>query len=170
MRGSRTMPRRRGTRSGGRPIPRPAPARSPAPRSIARLAARFRSGSRFRSPARGGPGTEGLVEPFHDEDFSTRTGYDERFLGLRVPMPKVLDRKIVSKLDSGAYRLPYEHFTVVMHRTRRLALFTASNVDASPARKKPEPGRDYTRAALTGLVHDNDREKWFTDPRIPATH
>ena len=118
----------------------------------------------------GGPGTEGLVEPFHDEDFSTRSGYDDRFLGARVPMPKVLDRKIVSKLDSGAYRLPYEHFTVVMHRTRRLALFTASNVDASPARKRPEPGRDYTRAALTGLVHDNDREKWFPDPRIPAAH
>ncbi len=113
---------------------------------------------------------EGLVEPFHEEDLSNRKGYDERFLGVRVPMPKVIDRKIVSKLDSGAYRLPYEHFSVVMHRTRRLALFTASNVDADPAKKKPEPGRDYSRAALTGLVHSDDREKWFTDPRIPATH
>ena len=113
---------------------------------------------------------EGLVEPFHEEDLSNRKGYDERFLGVRVPMPKVIDRKIVSKLDSGAYRLPYEHFSVVMHRTRRLALFTASNVDADPAKKKPEPGRDYTRTALTGLVHSDDREKWFTDPRIPATH
>jgi endonuclease G, mitochondrial len=118
----------------------------------------------------GSAGTETLVEPFHEEDLSNRKGYDDRFLGVRVPMPKVVDRKIVSKLDSGAYRLPYEHFTVVMHRTRRLALFTASNVDANPAKKKPEAGRDYSREALTGLTHSDDREKWFTDPRIPATH
>ena len=116
------------------------------------------------------PGVEALVEPIHDDDFSNRRGYDERFLGERVPMPKVVDRKIVSKLDSGAYRLPYEHFTVVMNKERRLALFTASNVDASPARKTPEPGRDYTRAGLGGLRSDKDKEKWFTDPRIPAIH
>jgi endonuclease G, mitochondrial len=115
-------------------------------------------------------GVEALVEPIHDDDFSNRRGYDDRFLGERVPMPKVVDRKIVSKLDSGAYRLPYEHFTVVMSKERRLALFTASNVDASPARKTPEPGRDYTRAGLGGLRADKDKEKWFTDPRIPAIH
>ena len=112
---------------------------------------------------------EALVEPFHDEEFSDRDGYDERFLGVRVPLPKVLDRKIVSKQDDGAYILRYEHFSVVMHKTRRLALYTASNVDAEPSRKQPEPGRDYTRKGLTGLG-DNDQEKWFTDPRIPAIH
>ena len=53
-------------------------------------------------------GVETLVEPFHDEDFSDRDGYDDRFLGVRVPVPKVLDRKIVSKQDDGAYILPYE--------------------------------------------------------------
>ncbi len=112
---------------------------------------------------------EALVEPFHDEEFSDRDGYDERFLGVRVPLPRVLDRKIVSKQDDGAYILRYEHFSVVMHKTRRLALYTASNVDAEPGRKQPEPGRDYTRKGLTGLG-DNDQEKWFTDPRIPAIH
>ena len=61
-------------------------------------------------------GVEALVEPIHDDDFSNRRGYDDRFLGERVPMPKVVDRKIVSKHDSGAYRLPYEHFTVVMSK------------------------------------------------------
>ena len=114
-------------------------------------------------------GVEALVEPFHDEDFSDRHGYDERFLGARVSLPRVLDRKIVSKQDDGAYILRYEHFSVVMHKTRRLALYTASNVDAAPSRKKPEPGRDYTRKGLTGLG-ENDQEKWFIDPRIPAIH
>ena len=118
-----------------------------------------------------GRGIEALVEPFHDEDLSSRKGYDERFLGVRVPMPKVIDRKIVSKLDSGAYRLPYEHFTVVMHRTRRLALFTASNVDAEPgARRSPSPGGTTPGRRSAACVHSDDREKWFTDPRIPATH
>ena len=75
------------------------------------------------------------------------------------------------RVEAGRRRLhpPYEHFSVVMHKTRRLALYTASNVDAAPARKQPEPGRDYTRKGLTG-PGENDQEKWFIDPRIPAIH
>jgi tripartite-type tricarboxylate transporter receptor subunit TctC len=55
-----------------------------------------------------------------------------------------------------------------MNAQRRLALFAASNVDASPAAKEPEPGYRYTRAGLTGLA-EGDIEKWFTDPRIRGT-
>ena len=47
----------------------------------------------------------------------------------------------------------------------RIALFTAANVDADPARKQPEAGKRYTRDALGGLS-ENDREQWFTDPRL----
>jgi endonuclease G, mitochondrial len=112
---------------------------------------------------------EALVEPFRDVDFSGRTGYDQEFLGVRVPAPTVVDETLVSSLDDGSHVLPYEHFSIVVNKNRRLALFTASNVDAAPARKRPEPGRDYSRKGLSGLG-DNDREKWFTDPRIPAVH
>jgi endonuclease G, mitochondrial len=112
---------------------------------------------------------EKLVEPFHDEDLSNRRGYDEQFLGVRVPLPEVGDEAPVSRLDDGSHVLPYEHFSVVVNKDRRLALFTASNVDADPLRKEPEPGRDYTRDGLGGLT-ENDAEKWFTDPRIPAVH
>jgi endonuclease G, mitochondrial len=114
-------------------------------------------------------GIEALREPFRDEDFSRRRGYDERFLGVPVPVPRVLDESVVSRLDDGSHLLPYEHFSVVMHKVRRLALLTAANVDADPALKAPEPGRDYSRKGLTGL-DENDQEKWFTDPRIPALH
>jgi DNA/RNA endonuclease G (NUC1) len=55
-----------------------------------------------------------------------------------------------------------------MNRDRRIALFTASNVDGSKAAKEPEPGHRYTRAGLTGLG-DGDVEKWYTDPRIRGT-
>jgi endonuclease G len=112
---------------------------------------------------------ESLAEPFRDDDFSGRRGYDEHFLGIDVPLPRVRDESVVSRLDDGSYLLPYEHFSLVQHKLRRLALFTAANVDALPARKQPESGRDYTRKGLTGLG-ENDQEKWFTDPRIPVLH
>jgi endonuclease G, mitochondrial len=113
--------------------------------------------------------TEAMVEPFRDENFSDRSGYDDGFLGVPVPLPTVLDESSVSSLDDGSHVLPYEHFALVVDKSRRLALYTASNVDADPARKEPEPGRDYTRRGLTGLG-ESDQEKWFTDPRIPAVH
>jgi DNA/RNA endonuclease G (NUC1) len=116
-----------------------------------------------------GAGLEALVEPFRDPDFSDRRGYDTEFLGLHVPLPDVREPTRVSQLGDGSHVLPYEHFSIVVDKARRLALFTASNVDADARRKQPEPGRDYTRRGLTGLG-PNDQEKWFTDPRIPAAH
>jgi len=55
-----------------------------------------------------------------------------------------------------------------MHKNRRLALFTASNVDAGARRKKPDPRKKYSRKELGGLG-DHDMEKWFTDPRLAVT-
>jgi endonuclease G, mitochondrial len=114
---------------------------------------------------------EKLVEPFRDEDFAGRRGYDDGFIGASVPVPTVLDESVVSRLDDAnhSFLIPYEHFSIVMDKERRLALFTASNVDATPQKKEPEPGRDYTRKGLTGLGK-NDQEMWFTDPRIPGIH
>jgi endonuclease G len=48
------------------------------------------------------------------------------------------------------YVLPYHHFTVVLNKQRRLAFFTAVNIDGSLAQE--------TKRA-------NDR--WFFDPRVP---
>lgn len=114
-------------------------------------------------------GTEAMVEPFRDDDLGTRTGYDDMFLGARLPLPKVRSGVPVSKLDDGSTELRYEHFSAVMNKGRRLAHFLAANVDGRPAKTRPEPGRDYSREGLSGL-RTNDREKWFTDPRIPAVH
>lgn len=107
---------------------------------------------------------EKLVVPIIDTDYSTRTGYDDHFLGTHIPLPTVADLSLTAKLDNGSHVIPYEHFSVVMNKQRRLAFFTASNVDFRPASKRPEPG-DYSRKGLTGLG-PNDQEKWFTDPRI----
>jgi endonuclease G len=70
-------------------------------------------------------------------------------------------------MRDGRKIIPYEHFSVVLHKSRRLALFTASNVDGRAAARRPEPGRKYSRNDLTGLA-DNNQEKWVLDPRVSA--
>ncbi len=112
--------------------------------------------------------TEKLVEPVRDEDYSDRGGYDPDFLGVHIPLPTVTDPQILSRLDDTGYMLDYEHFSVAMHRRRRLAVFTAANVDGSEARKNP-PGTPKGRKAIAGM-DESDQERWFTDPRIPALH
>jgi endonuclease G len=110
------------------------------------------------------------VAPVHDVEYATRMGYDPDFLGVEVPLPEALDPNLCApRLDGEGSRLDYHHFSLVMHTTRRLALFTAANLDASPAAKKPEPGRAYSRKALGGLG-PNDTELWFKDPRIADRH
>lgn len=120
-----------------------------------------------------GTAAERLVEPFHELPYDNRTGYDEDYLGVRVRMPLVKNPSDIAapRIDSAGpkYLLTYEHFSVVVHRHRRLAAFTAANVDRSPAMRRPESGKSYSRKALGGLGA-NDKEKWFEDPRISSAH
>lgn len=109
---------------------------------------------------------EKLVMPFHEEDYSSRTGYDADFLdGVTIPMPTAADRAVVAAAKDGSTVLHYQHFSIVMHAKRRMALVTASNVVADPKLKTPEPDRNYSRKGLSGLG-ENDQEKWFPDPRL----
>lgn len=128
------------------------------------------------SASAGEPSSEALersVEPFHELPYDNRQGYDDDFLGTRVRMPMVINPNAVAapRIDTNRpkFLLKYEHFSLVMHKTRRLAIFTAANVDASRAKKRPESGKNYSRRGLSGLG-ENDREKWFIDPRIAKEH
>jgi endonuclease G len=112
---------------------------------------------------------ERVIEPFHETDYSNRHGYEADFLGVSVPMPTVRRKSAMAELADGSNVLHYEHFSVVVNKQRRLAQFTASNIDASKAAKEPEPGKDYGRKGLAGFG-ETDTEKWFTDPRIQLTH
>ena len=86
-------------------------------------------------------------------------------------MPTLTDNSIAPpRLDGVASPvLTYHNLSILMHAARRLALCTAANVDGSAAAKQPEPFRDYTRAALSGVT-GNDREGWTLDPRIAPRH
>lgn len=110
---------------------------------------------------------EKVVEPWHDPNYPGRTGYDPRFLGVSVPLPTLRDASVAARMHDGGLVVPYQNFSLVMHRARRMPLFTASNVDGSPAAKEPDPGQSYNRDALGGLAED-DFERWFLDPRLPA--
>ncbi|MGO4312493.1 DNA/RNA non-specific endonuclease [Pseudomonas sp. KB_15] len=110
--------------------------------------------------------TETYKEPIIDIDYSTRTGFDLNFLGLDTPLPEVNDPSLIAPTKSGDSIIPYEHFSVVLHRKRKLAIFTASNVDGRTQVIQPQPGHDYTRAGLTGLLKKGEMEKWVLDPRV----
>ena len=112
--------------------------------------------------------TETMVAPFHDDDYTDRHGYDLGFLGVGdVPMPEAADPAVLAATTTGEHILHYQNFSIRMHAKRRLALVTASNVTAEAALKRPEKGRNYTRAGLSGLGK-NDQEKWYLDPRLDA--
>jgi endonuclease G len=103
-------------------------------------------------------GSETDFELVFDDDYSDRTGYVETFLGRRrpVPMPTIDPASahlIAPTLDGGA-QLDYYHFSIVMHAERRLAIFTAGNVDYLA------DNRDWRSRKALG------KDEWRLDPRI----
>ena len=117
---------------------------------------------------------EAIKPPVIFPRLNERKGYSATFLRLpdnqEVPLPHITEagERIVARLDGGSSELKYHHFSVVMHKKRRLALFTAANVDWRDKVRKIN-GKKPTRQQLNGFTR-NDRELWVTDERIPETH
>lgn len=88
-----------------------------------------------------------------DPDYTNRRGYDADFLGVPVPLPAPGRWADDLAPDVAGGLLPYHHFTVCMCASRRLALYTACNVDGS------------ARVAMRREWFKADR--WFLDPRLP---
>ena len=100
-----------------------------------------------------------------DPDYRNRTGYDETFLpGQVVPLPVPGDLGVVAPLLIPGRRagvLDYEHFSVSLHGGRRVALYTATNID----------GASYVRIdRQTGLAAAEAGETWSDDPRVLARY
>ena len=79
-------------------------------------------------------------------------GYQENFLDIPLPLPQVDEqfKDLVAplKADSSKSELEYTHFSVVMNKVRRTAMFTACNVDGAQYNEQPRDG------------------KWDFDPRM----
>jgi endonuclease G len=106
-------------------------------------------------PAPPRPGAPPVVEVFAEavpEDYVGRRGYDREFLGVAVPLPVVTHTSDVLTFPwegTEANELTYEHFSVVMSRSRRLCFLSAVNIDGTSPRRLKRPD-------------------WRLDPRIPA--
>ena len=96
-----------------------------------------------------------------DPDYASRKGYDADFLGTgehSIPLPVLPDDLVavasVNALPSVEpdYVIPYHHFSVVVNGKRRLAFFTAANIDGT-----------------TSIRLKREKDRWFVDPRVPAT-
>ncbi|RXA17633.1 hypothetical protein EQO05_11980 [Methanosarcina sp. MSH10X1] len=87
------------------------------------------------------------------EHYLLADGYNPDFLGSLhpVPLPKLADnlQSRVAKLKDGREVLTYLHFSIVMNADRRLAFYTAVNIDG----KKLENIK-------------RGRDRWYFDPRL----
>lgn len=107
-------------------------------------------------------------------NLASRKGYQPDFLELDgdrpVPLPTLTakGKRAAARLEDDSTELKYHKFSIVMDKKRRMALFTASNVDWRVAMRKVR-GRKPSRKQLTGLP-DGVAEAWATDPRIADDH
>ncbi|MCC6382789.1 MAG: DNA/RNA non-specific endonuclease, partial [Dehalococcoidia bacterium] len=142
-----TIPVRVAVRVGASPAP--VPARGPAPGAPPAAAP---------APAPPGAKPSGIETVSVDQsNYAERGGYRPDFLGdgdLRVPLPVVtkasLKRQVLKQGAGSDGELKYWTYSVVMNKARRLAFFSAANVDAE---RRPR-----------GAGRDGDR--WFADTRI----
>lgn len=84
--------------------------------------------------------------------YSDRKGYDPGFLKIPIPIPITSDRVIndvVQLNDGSGFELKYGNFSVIMSKSRNLAIVTAVNIDGRSLENLPR-----------------DRDVWYFDPRI----
>ncbi|WP_109506482.1 DNA/RNA non-specific endonuclease [Nocardioides speluncae] len=91
-----------------------------------------------------------------DPDYTTRAGYDPEFTGLTVPLPELtaqqreqvaMNQQPLPGRDPAV--LDYHHYSLVMHRGRRIAWYSVVNIEGA-----------------LSMELNRDRDKWIFDPRI----
>ena len=92
-------------------------------------------------------------------NYNERTGYDPEFLGidnLQVPLPIVKDKELKSKVFSykrqgkNETEIRYWNYSVMMHKSRKLAICSAANINMNL--RPDKSGRNG--------------DKWYDDPRV----
>ena len=95
-----------------------------------------------------------------DDDYSDRKGFDPAFLRpgradgqvlLPALSPALAQRATTLLAQPKENVLKYRHFSVVMHKTRRFAIYSAANVDFKSRHELARP-----------------KDVWRIDPRIPS--
>ncbi len=85
--------------------------------------------------------------------YPNRAGYDENFLGTKLPLPTLGDSikdQVAMRTDKpGEYELPYTNFSIVMNGERKQCFYTICNIDGSQSQNIKRSG------------------EWEIDGRIP---
>jgi DNA/RNA endonuclease G (NUC1) len=76
-----------------------------------------------------------------EDDYVDRKGYDPKFLGFPVPLPKTSAEVTILK---------YTNFSVALHRKRQLSLYAVVNIDGKKSVSETRSG-----------------DPWQLDPRVP---
>lgn len=100
-----------------------------------------------------------------DTDYSRRGGYVGDFIpGAPVPLPKPIGETAAAlaplragEPNANEGELRYEHFSVKLNRSKRMAIFTATNIDGETYLSVDRKTGDVSGAS--------EGETWFRDPR-----
>jgi endonuclease G, mitochondrial len=167
---------------------------SPHGETLARLLELWRAGARVgivpeirtlrddTSTARPSPARTRTTMPREQEDFSDRAGYEPGFVpGFVVPMPELKHvehqpaRNLEARQGDDPHELPYHHFSIVMNADRRLAFFTACNIDGRLTRHVNRQTKDVDehptlkQLDIESLDRQEDAEAtdaFSLDPRV----
>jgi endonuclease G len=125
-------------------------------------------GVEVASPALEAPAkvlTRGAEALHIDANYQNRSGYVDDFIQNHVlPLPQPtgnLANQIAplrpTEPNAAGGLLKYEHFSIKINKSKRMAMFTATNID----------GETYLNVDRdTGLVSGSEGETWYKDPRI----
>ncbi|MFY1863442.1 DNA/RNA non-specific endonuclease [Achromobacter xylosoxidans] len=91
-----------------------------------------------------------------EQDYSACLGYDDEFMGIRLPLPApnaALRKKLARRGDApGDFVLKYHHFSTLHHAVRRVPVLSAINVNGKQRYAELD---DSTR-----------KDRWLRDNRI----
>ncbi|MBC7928603.1 MAG: DNA/RNA non-specific endonuclease [Bryobacteraceae bacterium] len=114
------------------------------------------------------------------EFYADRQGYNPEFLGrgsLRVPLPGLSPTLLedTAQLADGSVELKYTHYSIAMCSSRKLAWYSACNINGATLvsldRKDRNPDRPQESAVseAEALALEAAGDAWFFDPRIAQT-
>lgn len=96
------------------------------------------------------------------------SGYDPEFLGSKVPLPSIPDEMLGKTFQNGR-PVDYLNYSLVLQTERRVALFTASNLDRQHLRVLPQAavGFDLDPRVPADL---QAQASWFQDNGLDRGH
>jgi endonuclease G, mitochondrial len=136
--------------------------------------------AQIAAPPMAAPAAAGVPEKVKPStDYSDRGGYKPAFIeGFSVQLPalslrmqKDAARNRQAEPGDDAFELKYHHFSVLVNKRRKLAFFTACNIDGTQSkaidrRKGTVKALDPNSKELESLADAEASDTWYPDDRL----